>query len=110
MRLWCVCAGVVGLTHHWGYVGAVVSAVLFGMGATLDKLVLADVHASVVVGVIYLFAGLALSLVRFSPLRGLVMRLLKTPSKTETKIGRKDVFGTWFCGVVWFDYCAIVVC
>jgi hypothetical protein len=38
------------LTHHWGYVGAVVSAVLFGMWATLSKLVLADVHPSVVAG------------------------------------------------------------
>jgi hypothetical protein len=42
--------GVVGLTHHWGYVGAVVSAVLFGMWATLSKLVLVDVHPSVVAG------------------------------------------------------------
>jgi hypothetical protein len=42
----CLFFGVAGLTRHWGYVGAVVSAVLFGMGATLNKLVLADVHPS----------------------------------------------------------------
>ena len=79
------------MTHHWGYVGAVASALLFGMGATFSKLVLADVHPTVVAGIIYLFAGMFLSLVRFSPLRRRVMRLLKTPSKTEAKIHRKDV-------------------
>jgi drug/metabolite transporter (DMT)-like permease len=83
--------GVVCLTHHWGYVGAVVSAVLFGMWATLSKLVLVDVHPSVVAGFVYFFAGVFLGLVRFSPLRGLVMRLLKTPTVTEAKIRRKDL-------------------
>jgi hypothetical protein len=42
----CLFFGVAGLTHHWGYVGAVVSAVLFDMGTSLNKLVLADVHPS----------------------------------------------------------------
>jgi drug/metabolite transporter (DMT)-like permease len=78
------------MTHHWGYVGAISSALLFGIGATLNKMVLADVHPTVVAGLIYLFAGLALSLVRFSPLRNRVMAVLETPTKTETKISRKD--------------------
>jgi drug/metabolite transporter (DMT)-like permease len=78
------------MTHHWGYVGAICSALLFGIGATLNKTVLADAHPTVVAGLIYLFAGLALSLVRFSPLRGRVMSVLKTPTETEIKIGRKD--------------------
>ena len=78
------------MTHHWGYVGAISSALLFGIGATLNKIVLADAHPTVGAGLIYLFAGLALSLVRFSPLRSRVMIVLKTPTKTEIKIGRKD--------------------
>ncbi len=77
------------MTHHWGYVGAISSALLFGMGAALNKIVLAEVHPTVVAGLIYLFAGISLSLVRFSPLRNRVMSILKTPTKTEAKIGRK---------------------
>ena len=83
--------GYVELTHHWGYVGAISSALLFGMGATLNKIALADVHPTVVAGLIYLFAGIALSLVRFSPLRNWIMSLLETPTRTEAKIGRKDL-------------------
>jgi len=60
------------------------------MGATLNKIVLAQVHPTVVSGLIYLFAGISLSLVRFSPLRNLIMSLLKTPTKTEAKINMKD--------------------
>ena len=69
---------------------ALSSALLFGMGATLNKIVLADVHPIVVAGLIYLFAGMSLSLVRFSRLRKRVMSILETPTKTEAKIGRKD--------------------
>ena len=78
------------MTHHWGYVSAISSALLFGMGATLNKIVLAHVHPTVVAGLIYLFAGISLSLVRFSPLRNRIMSLLKTPTKTEAKINMKD--------------------
>jgi len=78
------------LTHHWGYVGAISSALLFGMGATVNKIVLAQVHPTVVAGLIYLFAGISLSLVRLSPLRNRIMLLLKTPTKTEAKINMKD--------------------
>jgi len=80
----------VELTHHWGYVGAISSALLFGMGATLNKIVLAQVHPTVVAGLIYLFAGISLSSVRLSPLRNRIMSLLKTPTKTEAKINMKD--------------------
>jgi len=80
----------VELTHHWGYVGAISSALLFGVGATLNKIVLAQVHPTVVAGLIYLFAGISLSLVRLSPLRDRIMSLLKTPTKTEAKINMKD--------------------
>lgn len=78
------------MTHHWGYVGAVVSAILFGIGATLNKIVLADVHPTVVAGLTYLFAGAALAAIRFSPINSRILRLLKTPTKTEQTFCRKD--------------------
>lgn len=36
---------------------AILSALLYGIGATLNKIVLANVHPTVVAGLIYLFAG-----------------------------------------------------
>jgi drug/metabolite transporter (DMT)-like permease len=79
------------MTHHWGYVGALASAILFGVGTTLNKLALADVNPTVVAGLIYLFAGLSLSAVRFTPIRNRVMKLIKTPAKTESKFCKKDI-------------------
>jgi len=78
------------MTHHWGYAGAVASALLFGLGATINKIVVADVNPTVVAGLSYQFAGMALAFVRFSPLRSRVMRMLKTPTKTESSFCRKD--------------------
>ena len=49
------------MTHHWGYVGAIASALLFGVGTTLNKLALVNVNPTIVAGLIYLFAGFALS-------------------------------------------------
>ncbi len=44
------------MTHHWGYVGVATAATLFGISATLNKIVLSDVHPLIVVGLIYLIA------------------------------------------------------
>jgi drug/metabolite transporter (DMT)-like permease len=78
------------MTHHWGYAGAIASALLFGIGTTLNKIVLSDVHPTLLAGLIYLFAGLSLAAVRFSPIRKRIIGLIKTPTKTETKFCRKD--------------------
>jgi len=79
------------MTHHWGYVGAVASALFFGLAATFNKIVLGTVPPIVVAGITYLFAGISLSLVRLSPLRWRVMRLLKTPTKTESTFCKRDI-------------------
>ena len=79
------------MTHHWGYVGAIASAILFGLGTTLNKLALADVNPTVVAALIYLFAGISLAAVRFSPLHLRFVKLIKTPAKTEPKFCRKDI-------------------
>ena len=78
------------MTHHWGYVAAVASAVLFGMAATLNKIVLKDVHPLIVAGLIYFIAGIVLFCVRLSPLQKLVLSIMETPTKTETAIGKRD--------------------
>lgn len=79
------------MTHHWGYMSAIFSALIFGIGATLNKIALADIHPTIAAGLVYLFAGLALSIVRLPPLRNYVMSALQTSTKTETKLVKKDI-------------------
>jgi len=78
------------LTHHWGYVGAITSAIFFGMAATLNKIVLKDVHPLIVAGLIYFIAGIVLFCVRLSPLQNMVLSMMETPTKTETVIRGRD--------------------
>jgi drug/metabolite transporter (DMT)-like permease len=79
------------MTHHWGYVSVVTSAVLFGITATFNKIVLADVNPLVVAGLIYFIAGTVLFCVRFSPFQKLILSLMETPTKTEDAILRRDL-------------------
>ena len=55
------------MSHHWGYVNALIAAGLFGISATLNKIVLKDMHPLVVAGLIYFSAGILLALIRFLP-------------------------------------------
>jgi drug/metabolite transporter (DMT)-like permease len=55
------------MSHHWGYVNALIAAALFGISATLNKIVLKDMHPLAVAGFIYFSAGILLALIRFLP-------------------------------------------
>jgi len=78
------------MTHHWGYVGAVSAAILYGLSSTFNKIALAEVHPLVVAGLIYLVAGVVLFIVRLSPLHKLILSLMETPTKTEPAMMSKD--------------------
>lgn len=78
------------MTHHWGYVGAIVSAVLFGISSTLNKIALENVNPFLIAALIYFIGGVFLFVVRLSPLNKRVLSLLETPTETETKISSHD--------------------
>jgi drug/metabolite transporter (DMT)-like permease len=78
------------MTHHWGYVGAIFSAVLFGMSSTLNKIALGNVHPLVIAGSIYLVGGLLLFGIHLSPLHKRLLGLFETPTETEPTISKKD--------------------
>ncbi len=78
------------MTHHWGYVGAVVSAILFGISSTLNKIALENVNPLIVAGMIYFVGGVLLFGVHISPLHRRILSLFETPTETETKISKKD--------------------
>ena len=40
------------VSHHWGYVGAVISAILFGVSSTFNKIALENVNPTAVAGMI----------------------------------------------------------
>ena len=63
---------------------AVVSAVLFGVSSTLNKIALENVNPTIVAGMIYLVAGVFLFFVHLSPLCKKILTILDT-SETETK-------------------------
>jgi len=77
------------VTHHWGYVSAVASAVLFGISSTLNKTALENVHPTVVAGMIYLVGGVFLFGIHVSPLCKTILSLFETP-EAEAKISGKD--------------------
>lgn len=78
------------MTHHWGYIGAITSAVLFGTSSTLNKLALENVNPLVVAGMIYFVGGVLLFCIHLSPLHKKLLTLFETPTETETKISKKD--------------------
>lgn len=77
------------MSHHWGYVSAIVSAVLFGVSSTLNKIALENVNPTVNGGMIYFVAGVFLFIIHFSPLCKKILTKLGT-SETDTKITNKD--------------------
>jgi len=90
------------MTHHWGYVSAVASALLFGASSTLNKIALEDVHPTVIAGMIYFIGGVFLFGIHFSPLSKKILALFESP-EIEPKITTKDLWILAFvviCGSV----------
>ncbi|WP_457752929.1 DMT family transporter [Thermococcus sp.] len=79
------------MTHHYGYVSAVLAALLFGMSSTLNKIALRNVHPMVVAGSIYLTAGIVLMLLRFMPLKDRILERLEFKVKTQEYFSGRDL-------------------
>lgn len=79
------------MTHHYGYVGALLAAVLFGISSTLNKIALGNVHPMVVAGSVYLTAGVVLMTLRFTPLKEKLLSTLEFRVKTQRRFSRRDV-------------------
>ena len=77
------------MTHHWGYVSAVASALLFVTSSTLNKIALEDVHPTIVAGMIYFIGGVFLFGIHFSPLSKRILALFESP-EIEPKITTRD--------------------
>jgi len=78
------------MSHHWGYVGVLSSAILFGISSTLNKIALENVNPLIIAGTTYLFGGVLLLAIHYSPLHKKLLRLFETPTQTETTITKRD--------------------
>jgi drug/metabolite transporter (DMT)-like permease len=77
------------MSHHWGYVAVVFSAILFGVSSTLNKIALENVNPTIIAGLIYFVAGVFLFAIHATPLRQKILAKIDTP-ETEEKITIKD--------------------
>ncbi len=87
------------MSHHWGYVNALIAAALFGVSATLNKIVLKDMHPLVVAGLIYFSAGILFALIRFLPI------FKKISKKFGINVENKKLHKT-----DWFYLIAVALC
>jgi drug/metabolite transporter (DMT)-like permease len=78
------------MTHHWGYLGAITSALLFGISTTFNKIALENVSPLIIAGMIYFIGGVVLIAFRLSPLNKRIQQLFETSTQTEEKITRRD--------------------
>ncbi|AEH24583.1 DMT family transporter [Pyrococcus yayanosii] len=78
------------MTHHHGYIGALLAAFLFGISSTLNKIALENVHPLVVAGSIYLTAGVVLMVIRYTPVKDIILEQLKSKVATQDSFSRKD--------------------
>ena len=77
------------MSHHWGYVAVVVSAILLGVSSTFNKIALENVNPTVIAGLIYFVAGVFLFAIHATPLGPKILAKIDTP-ETEKKITKKD--------------------
>jgi len=78
------------LSHHWGFVGVLLSAILFGVSTTLNKIALTNTNPILIAGLSYFSAGLLLLIIHYSPFHPKLLSLFETTTPTEHEIAKKD--------------------
>jgi hypothetical protein len=92
------------MSHHWGYVAAIVSALLFGVSSTLNKIALENVNPTIIAGMIYFVAGVFLFVVHLSPLCPKILAKLDTVG-TVKKNNEKRLQSPCLCDCLRFRTC-----
>ncbi|MGB9838576.1 MAG: DMT family transporter [Methanothermobacter sp.] len=74
----------------WGYLSIITATVFFGMSATLDKIMLSEMHPITIGAYTYIIAGIFLFTVRQSPLKENILDVLNRTGDTESRITGRD--------------------
>ncbi|BDZ72157.1 DMT family transporter [Methanobacterium petrolearium] len=78
------------MNRLWGYLSALLVALLFGIWFTLDKTLLGYLHPLALAAMVYTLAGAFLFLIRVSPLHDKILEILHRETKVEINISRRD--------------------
>ena len=74
----------------WGYLSIITATIFFGISATLDKIMLSEMHPVTIGAYTYIIAGLFLFSVRQSPLGDRIISILNSETLSESDITRRD--------------------
>ncbi|QEF94979.1 DMT family transporter [Methanothermobacter sp. KEPCO-1] len=74
----------------WGYLSIITATVFFGMSATLDKIMLSEMHPITIGAYTYLIAGIFLFMVRQSPLKENILDMINRTDEIESRITGRD--------------------
>jgi len=91
------------MSRFWGYLSAIMVAILFGVWYSLDKILLGYLHPLVLAAMVYTLASMLLLLIRISPLNSPLLEVMHRQSNVETHITGKNyvtLFLTAICGAV----------
>lgn len=78
------------MNRFWGYLSAIMVALLFGVWFSLDKMLLSYLHPLALAALIYLLASVFLFLIRVSPLHPHILRIVHRESNVEIHISRRN--------------------
>jgi drug/metabolite transporter (DMT)-like permease len=78
------------MSHHWGYVVALCSALLFGVSTTVNKMLLESVSPLTIASLTYVIGGTFLGTVNFLPKKASLVTRFRLPSNTTREPTWKD--------------------
>ncbi|MBM4240652.1 MAG: DMT family transporter [Euryarchaeota archaeon] len=78
------------MNRFWGYLSAIIVALLFGVWFTLDKILLGYLHPLALAAMVYSIASIFLLCLRISPLHDKILEILHRESKVEIHISRRN--------------------
>lgn len=80
------------MDRFWGYLSAIMVAMLFGVWFTLDKILLNYLHPLALAALVYSLASVFLFVIRLSPLHSPILEIVHRESKVEIHISRRNYF------------------
>lgn len=80
------------MNRSWGYLSALMVALLFGVWFSLDKILLGYLHPFALAALTYLIASVFLFFVYLSPLKNRILKTINKKSRVENFISKKEYF------------------
>ena len=78
------------MNRSWGYLSALMVALLFGIWFSLDKILLGYLHPLVLAALTYLIASVFLFFINFSPLKTKILNIINRGDELENFMSKKD--------------------